>query len=262
MKQGLKSLGTEAIEVYESLIDKILTTGTKVTGAAYALLMKTLFFLFDYAGGYVYLKDHIVALLGYFGEVLNEDDLPSTVKRHLKELERNLSEAEEYLKKIKKRIDELIQFVDNNLDRVITKTEFKRIQFKQNMIKSDLGECKIHVTAADEEVKNVEKSVNALLALYGFGVATVAIGGVACGAGVMAAGASKAVGGVACGAIAAATVAICYKLLEKSGSYAKWLTEFKNDKLPKLKKLHQEIKKRELKIETLKESLELLDVAD
>ena len=60
---------------------------------------------------------------------------------------------------------------------MITRTELKRIQFKQNMIKRDLDVCKMHVTDAEKEVKNVEKSVNALLALYGVGVATVAIGG-------------------------------------------------------------------------------------
>ena len=73
----------------------------------------------------------------------------------------------------------------------------------------------------------------------------------------MAAGASNAVGGAACGAIAGATLAICHKLLEKSGSYAKWLTEFKNDRLPKLKQ-----KKREFDMELLKKNLDLLDVAD
>lgn len=260
MREGLENLGTAAMEVYKSLINKIvttLTTGAKVTGAVFSLLMRTLFFLFDPAGGYVFLKDHIVALLGYFGETLEEDDLPSTVKRHLNELKRNLTEAEKYLENIKKRIEELLQFVGDNLDRVITRTELKRIQFKQNMIKRDLDVCKMHVTDAEKEVKNVEKSVNALLALYGVGVATVAIGG-----GVMAAAASKALGGAACGAIAVATVAICYKLLEKSASYAKWLTEFKNDKLPKLKQLHQEIKKREFDMELLKENLDLLDVVD
>ena len=112
MREGLENLGTAAMEVYKSLINKIvttLTTGAKVTGAVFSLLMRTLFFLFDPAGGYVFLKDHIVALLGYFGETLEEDDLPSTVKRHLNELKRNLTEAEKYLENIKKRIEELLQ---------------------------------------------------------------------------------------------------------------------------------------------------------
>ena len=60
---------------------------------------------------------------------------------------------------------------------MITKTELKRIQLEQNMIKRDLDVCKVHVTHAETEVQNVEKSVNALLALYGIGVAIVAIGG-------------------------------------------------------------------------------------
>ncbi|XP_068747849.1 uncharacterized protein [Montipora capricornis] len=248
MKEGLD----KAMEVYKSLIYK-----TKTTGAVFSLLMRTHSILFDPDGGYFYLKDHVVALLGYFGGALKEDDLPSTVKRHLNELKRNLTEAEKYLENIKKRIEERLKFVKGNLDRVITKKELKEIQLEQNMIKRDLDVCKMHVTDAKTEVQNVEKSVNALLAMYGIGVATVAIGGIACGAGVMVAGASNAVGGAACGAIAGATLAICYKLLEKSGSYAKWLTEFKNDKLPKL-----EQGKREFDLELLKKNLDLLDVAD
>lgn len=253
------------MEFYKSLIDKIVTTvttGVKGTDAVFALFTRALSFLFHDAEGYVFLNDHIVALLGYFGKPLNDDDLPSTVKRHLNELNRNLTEAEKYLEKIKKRIEELLQFVDDNLHRVISTTELKRIQFKENMIKRDLGVCKMHITAAEREVQNVEKSVNALLALHVVGVATVAVGAVQCGATVFAEVASTTAGVAACGAIAAATVPICNKLLEIIGSYAKWLTEFKNDKLPKLKQLHQEIQKREFDMELLKDNMKLLDVAD
>ena len=84
MKKGLEYLGT-----------------AKETGAVFSLLMRPLSFLFDLAG------DYVVALLGYFGEALKEDDLPSTVKRHLDELKRNLTEAD--LENIKKRIEELLQ---------------------------------------------------------------------------------------------------------------------------------------------------------
>ena len=103
MKEGLD----KAMEFCKSLIYKKKTTGT--TSDVKSLKMRIFSFLFDPNDGYFVLKEDVVALLGYFGGALKEDDLPSTVKRHLNELKRNLTEAEKYLENIKKRIEEVLQ---------------------------------------------------------------------------------------------------------------------------------------------------------
>ena len=104
--------GTTVAKAYESLKNKIKTVpaeSSKTTWTILDLLNKAVSYLFDPEGGYVLLKDQIVALLGLFGEPLTEDDIPSTVKRHVDQLKSNLTEAEKHLEKIEKGITELLE---------------------------------------------------------------------------------------------------------------------------------------------------------
>ena len=57
----------------------------------------------------------------------------------------------------------------------------------------------------------------------------------------------------AAGATAGATAGETLAIVKVFDSYAKWLTEFKNDKLPKLEMLNQKLKENEKDIEVLKE---------
>lgn len=233
--------GTAVATAYESLKNKIKTIpaeSSKTTWTILELSNKTVSYLFDPEGGYVLLKDQIVALLGFTGEPLIENDIPSTVKRHVDQLKSNLTEAEKHLEKIEKGITELLEFIEENLDLDISKTELKRIQFNQNMIKRDLGVCKMYVTDAQTELENVQKTAGAVSSLYAGGAVAVAIAGV-CVAGafftsalaakaVTAYKALKASAGVATVAV---TFVSCKKILEKCGSYNKWLDKLKNEKL-------------------------------
>lgn len=233
--------GKEVTKAYESLKNKIKTVpaeSSKATWTVLDLSNKTVSYLFDPEEGYVLLRDQIVALLGLFGELLTEDDIPSTVKLHVDQLKSNLTEAGKHLEKSEKGITELLEFIEEKLDLDISKTELKRIQFNQNMIKGDLRVCKMYVTDAQTELENVQKTAGAVSSLYAGGAVAVAIAGV-CVGGVFctSALAAKAVTSyIALKASAGvATVAVtfmsCKKILEKCSSYNKWLDKLKNEKL-------------------------------
>lgn len=251
------SLSTEAKKAYKSLVDKIktaVTNGVEIGVTTWELLNKALFFLFDPEGGYVFLKDQIFALLGYFGDPLEEEDIPSAAKPHVVLLQGNLTEAKKTLEKIEKGITELLEFIDNLLGRDLTnlKTELKRIKFKQNTINSDLRVCKMYATTAQKELLEVEKAVGTNILLGVIGAVGLLCTGVYAINAVASVGTEAMIGGAYC------TVTATLAIVKNFCNYAKWLTDFKNDKLPKLEMLNQKIKECEERIALAKNQVKVL----
>ncbi|XP_068688485.1 uncharacterized protein [Montipora foliosa] len=223
-------LSTAVKKAYNSLVDKIKTAATnEVKVATWELSSKALLSLFDPKDGYVFLKYQIFALLGYFGEPLEEKDIPSAAKPHVVLLQWNLTEGKRTLDKIEKGITELLKLIDKCHGRDLTnlKTELKEIKSKQNTINSDLRVCKMYATTAQKELLEVEKAVvYAIIA-----VAAEAMIGAYCTGRTATATATT-----------IATTMATAVIVKKISNYAKWLTDFKNDILPKLEMLNQKIK--------------------
>ncbi|XP_068688484.1 uncharacterized protein [Montipora foliosa] len=240
-------LSTAVKKAYNSLVDKIKTAATnEVKVATWELSSKALLSLFDPKDGYVFLKYQIFALLGYFGEPLEEKDIPSAAKPHVVLLQWNLTEGKRTLDKIEKGITELLKLIDKCHGRDLTnlKTELKEIKSKQNTINSDLRVCKMYATTAQKELLEVEKAVgtNILLRVIGAGLICTAVYAI------IAVAAEAMIGAYCTGRTATATATTIATtmatavIVKKISNYAKWLTDFKNDILPKLEMLNQKIK--------------------
>ena len=111
-RREVSFLDKTAKTVYESLVNRVktaLNNGIKIQFTTLKLLSKALLLLFDPERGFVFLTAHIVALLEYFGDSLEGNDIPPTAKSHVALLQLSLTEANKTLQKIEKRISELLE---------------------------------------------------------------------------------------------------------------------------------------------------------
>ena len=109
---NVSSLAEETQAAFHSLVNRVktlITNGVKISSTTWKLLSKALLSLFDPTGGFVFLKDHVVALVGSFGNPLEEEDIPPIAKSHVVKLQRYLTEANKTLQKIEKRISKHLE---------------------------------------------------------------------------------------------------------------------------------------------------------